>query len=90
MLCVGAFGVGLWGVSVFCVWESWFGFVGIVCVLCVRAFCVGFWGVCWCCVWESLLWVCGEWVYVVCGRVLCGYVGVCVMCVGAFVVGLWG
>ena len=75
MLCVGEFVVGLWGVSVCCVWESsvWVcgsvcdvcgrvccGFVGIECLLCVGEFCCVFVGVIVCCVWESLLCVCGE------------------------------
>ena len=57
LVCVGEFGVGLWEVSVCCVWENlvwvcgksvcdvcgsvWCGYVGSVCVLFVAVFGVG-------------------------------------------------
>ena len=41
VLCVGEFGVGLWGVSVCCVWESLVRVSGSECVLRVGQFSVG-------------------------------------------------
>jgi len=35
VLCVGKIGVGLRGVSVYCVWDSLVRFCGSMCVLCV-------------------------------------------------------
>ena len=43
MLCVGQFGVGLWGVSVCCVWESLVWVWGSEFVLCVGEFGVDLW-----------------------------------------------
>jgi len=41
--CVGQFGVGLWVVSVCCVWDSLVWVCGSECVLCVGQFGVGLW-----------------------------------------------
>ena len=41
VLCVAQFGVGLWRVSVCCVWESLERVWGSRCVLCVGQFGVG-------------------------------------------------
>jgi len=60
--CVGGFGVGLWGVSLCCVCERFFDFVGSECV-------------CVCVCWEILVWVCGDCVCAVIWRVGCGFVG---------------
>ena len=43
VLCVGQFGVGLWGVNVCCVWDSLVWVWGSECVLCVELFVVGLW-----------------------------------------------
>ena len=44
LLCVGEIGVGLWGVSVCCVWDNLVWVCGSECVLCVRQFGVGLGG----------------------------------------------
>jgi len=43
VLCVGQFGVCLWGVSVCCLWDSLVWVCGSECVLCVGQFVVCLW-----------------------------------------------
>ena len=80
VLCVGEFGVGLWGVCACCVWESWVWVCGeCVVVLCVGEFVVSLWGVCVLCVGMFGVFLKEVCECAVCGTVLYFFVeSVCV------------
>ena len=104
MPCMGQFVVGLLGVSLCCVRESFFVCLGEICVCSLWVSLSGFGGLSVCCVWESLAWVwkrvcvlcveqfgtsLGELFCVVCGRVWSGFLGSdYVLFVGQFGAGL--